>query len=112
MDWAGVEVVDPADVWSPSDVVCDGGLVGDRVMDMSLPRTVDVRGLAPQELADLLLRYTPELRPGDIVRPAGFPRDGIPTLVAVRDGNIVAKFGRVRPGPRRTYYLTCLPDPS
>jgi hypothetical protein len=112
MDWAGVEVVDPAGLWSSSEVVCDGGHVGDRVGEMYLPRNVDVRGLAPRELADVLLRYTPELRPGDVVEPAGFPRDGVSTLVAVRDGYVVARFGRVRPGPQRTYYLTCLPDPS
>jgi hypothetical protein len=113
LDWAGVEVVDPAGLWTSAEVDCGGEhLDYTRVGDFSLPRSVDVRGMAPQELADVLLQYTPELRPGDVVEEAGFPRDGISTLVAVRDGDVVARFGPVRPGPRRTYYGTCLPDPS
>ena len=76
---------------------------------MYLPRTVDVRGVTAQELADVLLRYTPELRPGDVVVEAGFPSDGIRLFVAVRDGRAIASFSGqgVHPGPRRSFYSIC-----
>jgi hypothetical protein len=107
MDWAGVEVVDPAGVWTSSALDCRGP--GHRVGEMNLPRTVDVRGVTAKELADVLLRYTPELRPGDVVVEAGFPSDGEPLFVALRDGRAIASFwGRsIRPGPGRSYYTIC-----